>query len=86
MLDQGWSDGLPVIPPTAKRVRAMLDYAHRDASELVGYINSPNKVSEYGEIAKVLQHYINGAKSGRGDDMKPAFHNCDGDMGCRTRA
>ncbi len=36
--------------------------------------NSPKKVSEYGEIAKVLQHYIDGAKSGRGDDMKPAFH------------
>ena len=39
MLDHGWSDGLPVIPPTAHRVRAMLDYAQRDASELVGYIN-----------------------------------------------
>ncbi len=36
--------------------------------------NSPKKVSEYGEIAKVLQHYINGAKSGRGDDMKSAFY------------
>jgi len=36
--------------------------------------NSPNKVREYGDIAKVLQHYIDGAKSGRGDDMKPAFH------------
>ncbi|MBN4054773.1 nuclear transport factor 2 family protein, partial [Nitrospira defluvii] len=31
-------------------------------------------VSEYGVIAKVVQHYINGAKSGRGADMKPAFH------------
>ena len=27
MLEQGWSDGLPVIPPTAGRVRTMLDYA-----------------------------------------------------------
>ncbi len=32
-------------------------------------------VSEYGVITKVVQHYIDGAKSGRGDDMKPAFHN-----------
>ncbi|MEO2141619.1 MAG: hypothetical protein ABGX63_05495, partial [bacterium] len=39
MLEQGWSDGLPVIPPTTDRVRAMLDYAQRDASELIGYIN-----------------------------------------------
>ena len=39
MIDQGWSDGLPVIPPTADRVQTMLDYAQQDASELVGYIN-----------------------------------------------
>ncbi len=25
-------------------------------------------------IAKVIQHYIDGARSGNGDDMKPAFH------------
>ncbi len=36
--------------------------------------NAPTNVSEYGVIAKVVQHYIDGAKSGRGDDMKPAFH------------
>ena len=36
--------------------------------------NSNNNVSEYNVIAKVVQHYIDGAKSGRGDDMKPAFH------------
>ena len=31
-------------------------------------------VSERDTIAEVVQHYIDGAKSGRGDDMKPAFH------------
>ena len=36
--------------------------------------NAPTDVSEYDVIAKVVQHYIDGAKSGRGDDMKPAFH------------
>ncbi len=36
--------------------------------------NSATNVSEYDEIAKVVRQYINGAKSGRGDDMKPAFH------------
>ncbi len=25
-------------------------------------------------IAAVVQHYIDGARSGKGDDMKPAFH------------
>ena len=36
--------------------------------------NSTNNVNEYNVIAKVVQHYIDGAKSGRGDDMKPAFY------------
>ncbi len=36
--------------------------------------NAPTNVSEYGAIAKVVQHYIDGARSGKGDDMKPAFH------------
>ena len=29
---------------------------------------------EHGVIATVVQHYIDGAKSGKGDEMKPAFH------------
>ncbi len=36
--------------------------------------NAATNLSEYEAIAKVVQHYIDGAKSGRGDDMKPAFH------------
>ncbi len=36
--------------------------------------NAPTKVSEYDAIAKIVQQYIDGARSGRGDDMKPAFH------------
>ena len=36
--------------------------------------NSATNVSEYGAIADVIQQYIDGAKSGRGDDMKPAYH------------
>ncbi|MEY3747960.1 MAG: hypothetical protein RL194_1419 [Pseudomonadota bacterium] len=31
-------------------------------------------IEEYEAITRVLQHYIDGARSGRGDDMKPAFH------------
>ena len=33
-----------------------------------------SNVTEDDAIAKVVQHYIDGAKSGRGDDMKLAFH------------
>ena len=31
-------------------------------------------MEEKEQIKKVLEHYINGAKSGKGDDMRPAFH------------
>ncbi len=36
--------------------------------------NAPTNVSEYDVIAAVVQHYIDGGRSGKGDDMKPAFH------------
>ena len=35
---------------------------------------SSKDLSEYRAIANVVQRYVNGAKSGRGDEMKPAFH------------
>ena len=31
-------------------------------------------VHEHTEIAKAVQPYIDGMKSGKGDDMKPSFH------------
>jgi hypothetical protein len=31
-------------------------------------------INEYAAIERVVQHYIDGARSGKGDDMKPAFH------------
>ena len=31
-------------------------------------------LSDYEAITRVVQHYIAGAKSGKGDDMRPAFH------------
>jgi hypothetical protein len=36
--------------------------------------NLTNDVNEQDAITKVVQHYIDGARSGKGDDMKPAFH------------
>ncbi len=36
--------------------------------------NTQTEVSEHDAIAKTVQHYIDGAKSGSGDEMKPAFH------------
>ncbi len=36
--------------------------------------NAPTVASEHDAIAKTIQYSIDGAKSGKGDDMKPAFH------------
>ncbi len=36
--------------------------------------NLPTNVNEYDAITDVVEQYINGAKSGKGEDMKPAFH------------
>ncbi|MGH9955590.1 MAG: nuclear transport factor 2 family protein [Pyrinomonadaceae bacterium] len=36
--------------------------------------NEPANVSESDAITNTIQAYVNGGKSGRGDDMKPAFH------------
>ena len=35
---------------------------------------SPTTVNEYDAIAATVQHYIDGARSGLGADMKAAFH------------
>jgi hypothetical protein len=37
-------------------------------------MNAPTKLDEYDAIAKTVQYYTDGAKSGRGADMQPAFH------------
>ena len=38
MFDRGWSDGLPVVPPTPERVLRMLAGTKRDPQEIVGRI------------------------------------------------
>lgn len=37
-LANGWSDGLPVVPPTPARVEAMLDASGRDPQQVIGEI------------------------------------------------
>ena len=35
---QGWTDGLPVFPPTRAAVQALLDYVARDPGEVLGTV------------------------------------------------
>lgn len=34
--EQGWTDGLPIVPPTEERIAAMLRHTHRSAGEILG--------------------------------------------------
>ncbi|MBV8095943.1 MAG: thioredoxin family protein, partial [Acetobacteraceae bacterium] len=38
MFARGWSDGLPLVPPTEERVLRMLDGASRDPQEVLGLV------------------------------------------------
>ena len=40
MFDRGWSDGLPLVPPTEARVLRMLDGTARDPQEVIGQMPS----------------------------------------------
>lgn len=55
---RGWTDGLPVVPPTPRRVEAMLTGTQRDPAELIGLI-PPN----YGK-ATVEKIAINAVMAG----------------------
>jgi hypothetical protein len=36
--------------------------------------HSHNDLNDYDAIAEVVRRYLKGARSGRGEDMRPAFH------------
>src|SRR5215469_468935 len=38
MFERGWSDGLPLVPPTEERVLKMLDGTSRDPQEVIGLV------------------------------------------------
>ena len=48
---QGWTDGLPVVPPTQAAVRAMLETVERDPQDTIGAIPPRMRVSTIEKIA-----------------------------------
>jgi hypothetical protein len=42
-LERGWSDGLPIVPPTAARVEKMLEYCDRPFNEPIGRSTSRSR-------------------------------------------
>ncbi len=60
----GWTDGLPVVPPTQSRVSEFIDYGGRPASEIVGELPerrrevSVEKVAANAVMAGCLPEYM----------------------------
>jgi hypothetical protein len=65
--ENGWSDGLPIVPPTAARVEAFLRHTDRDADEELGVL-LPDRRS-----ATVLTVAINGAMAGCRPEYMPVL-------------
>jgi hypothetical protein len=49
--EQGWTDGLPVYPPTDDRVEAMIDYLGRDPQEVIGVMPPGEGIATIEKIA-----------------------------------
>jgi hypothetical protein len=60
----GWSDGLPVVPPTESRVREFLDYAGRESSDVIlvepvaGRVVTAEKAAANAVMAGCLPEYF----------------------------
>src|SRR5919197_5015238 len=40
--EQGWTDGLPIVPPTEERVREFLEYSGHQPSDVIGVVPQRN--------------------------------------------
>ena len=51
LYDLGWTDGLPVVPPTVGRVRSFLEYAGRSEDEVLGGVPERRREVTVGKAA-----------------------------------
>ena len=86
--DKGWTDGLPVIPPTEDAVAEMMAAVDRDPAEVIGIVPPRQGVATIESLA--ANAVMAGCKpavlpgrgrGGRGDARRAAQHQ----RGCRRR-
>jgi hypothetical protein len=63
--EQGWTDGLPFLLPTEKRVQAIIEHLGRDPNEVIGEIPPRRGVATIGRIA------VNAAMAGCPPELVP---------------
>lgn len=66
-LDNEWSDGLPIIPPTHDRVEEFLKYTDRDPDEVIGTVLPANRQATVWNVA------VNGVISGCRPEYMPVL-------------
>lgn len=57
-MERGWSDGLPIVPPTRERIEAFLSHAKRDREEVIGVLLPDNRAATVWNVA------VNGVMAG----------------------
>ena len=64
---QGWSDGLPIVPPTRARIEAFLRFTDRAAQESIGVLLPDNRAATVWSIA------VNGVMAGCRPEYMPVL-------------
>ena len=64
-LEQGWSDGLPIVPPTLERVDRFLRHTRRDRDEVLGVLLPEQREATVWNVA------VNGVMSGCRPEYMP---------------
>jgi len=66
-LENRWSDGLPVIPPTPEKIAQFLGFTERDADEVLGKLLPDNRAATIWNIA------VNGVMAGCRPEYMPVL-------------
>ena len=64
---KGWSDGLPIVPPTKEKVEAFLRFTDRDPDQLIGILLPENRAATVWCIA------VNGVMAGCRPEYMPVL-------------
>lgn len=64
-LENGWSDGLPIVPPTMEKVQEFLSFAGRDPQESLGCLLPDNREATIWNVA------VNGVMAGCRPEYMP---------------
>jgi len=64
-LENGWSDGLPIVPPTKEKIAEFLAFTHRDPDAVIGTLLPDNRKATVWNVA------VNGVMAGCRPEYMP---------------